>query len=79
MDAFVSGGGAVRANLLSDRLEVGDPLGVLAGFISRPVFALPQRQGFRFECVMDLAPIFARQTDHAALRSRDDSRELVLF
>src|SRR6266849_1125644 len=46
---------------------MGNPFGVLPGYIFRPIFALPQRPRVRFERVVDFGPIFSCQTDHAGL------------
>jgi hypothetical protein len=45
-DTFQCGSGTVRANLLSDCLDMGNPLSILARFIFLPVPALPQGQRF---------------------------------
>jgi hypothetical protein len=53
-DTFQCGSGTVRANLLSDCLDMGNPLSILARFIFLPVPALPQGQRFQSERVVDL-------------------------
>ena len=65
-DTSLCGSGTVGADRLFHSLDMGDPFGVLAGFIFGTIFALPQRQRFRFERIVDFGPIFSRQPDHTA-------------
>jgi len=58
LDTLGCGGGAVGADFLAEGVEMGNPFGVVAGFIFGAVFTLPQRQGFRFERVINFRPIF---------------------